>query len=177
MAATSASLRPAPPAWLVEAARDTGTLTAELRLVPNQPIVFKDDPARKAALGGRLHRLHVGQVPAHRRRALAGPPADDEERRARDGCGHRIRRVPAGGGIKVGRFVVSGASKRGWTTWTTAAVDPRVIAIAPAVIDMLNVEPSFVHHYRAYGAWSEAVKDYVAAGHHGLDGHAAVPQR
>ena len=51
----------------------------------------------------------------------------------------------------VDRFVVAGASKRGWTTWTTAAVDPRVVAIAPIVIDVLNVEPSFEHHYRAYG--------------------------
>ena len=33
-----------PPAWLVDAARDTGTVTAELRLVPNQPVVFTDDP-------------------------------------------------------------------------------------------------------------------------------------
>ena len=36
-----------PPAWLVDAARDTGTITAELRLVPNQPVVFMDDPAKK----------------------------------------------------------------------------------------------------------------------------------
>lgn len=36
-----------PPAWLLDAARNTGTVTAELRLVPNQPIVFKDDPTRK----------------------------------------------------------------------------------------------------------------------------------
>src|SRR5204863_3096679 len=69
-----------------------------------------------------------------------------------------------GGNNKVSRFVVSGASKRGWTTWTTAAVDTRVVAIAPAVIDLLNVEPSFIHHYRAYGAYSDAVKDYVEQG-------------
>ena len=25
---------------------------------------------------------------------------------------------------------------------------------------MLNVEPSFEHHYRAYGFWAPAVKDY-----------------
>ena len=71
---------------------------------------------------------------------------------------------PAGGAHRVARFVVSGASKRGWTTWTTAAVDRRVIAIAPEVIDLLNVEPSFVHHWQAYGKWSEAVQDYVDRG-------------
>ena len=32
-------------------------------------------------------------------------------------------------------FVVSGESKRGWTTWTTAAVDPRVVAMIPIVMD------------------------------------------
>ena len=36
-----------PTAWLAEMARDTGTVVAELRLVPNQPVVFKDDPAHK----------------------------------------------------------------------------------------------------------------------------------
>ncbi len=66
-----------------------------------------------------------------------------------------------GGGVKVDRFVVSGGSKRGWTTWTTAAVDKRVVAIMPAVIDLLNLEASFIHHWRAYGFWAPAVKDYV----------------
>ena len=58
--------------------------------------------------------------------------------------------------------MVCGGSKRGWTTWTTAAVDKRVVAIVPFVIDMLNVEPSFVHHWEAYGFWAPAVGDYVA---------------
>ncbi len=66
--------------------------------------------------------------------------------------------------VAVRRFVVSGGSKRGWTTWTTAAVDARVVAIAPAVIDVLNVVPSFEHHWRAYGFWAPAVDDYVAQG-------------
>ncbi len=57
----------------------------------------------------------------------------------------------AGGATKVDKFVVAGGSKRGWTTWTTAAVDKRVVAISPMVIDLLNIVPSFIHHYRAYG--------------------------
>ena len=36
-----------PPAWMVDLARDTGTVVTELRMVPNQPIVFVDDPQGK----------------------------------------------------------------------------------------------------------------------------------
>jgi PhoPQ-activated pathogenicity-related protein len=61
----------------------------------------------------------------------------------------------------VQKFFISGASKRGWTTWTTAAVDNRVMGMAPLVIDILNLVPSFDHHYKVYGDWSPAVNDYV----------------
>jgi PhoPQ-activated pathogenicity-related protein len=63
--------------------------------------------------------------------------------------------------VAVDKFFVAGGSKRGWTTWTTAAVDPRVIAIAPLVIDMLNLIPSFIHHYEVYGFYAPAVGDYT----------------
>jgi PhoPQ-activated pathogenicity-related protein len=66
-----------------------------------------------------------------------------------------------GGAAKVNSFVVSGASKRGWTTWTTAVVDQRVVAIIPMVIDILNVQTSMLHHYNAYGFWAPAIQDYV----------------
>lgn len=153
-----------PPGWLLDAARETGTVTAELRLVPNQPVVFTDDPARKPRVEDDFIAytwdkfLRTGDE-----RWPARLPMTKSAVRAMDAV-TAFAASPEGGGNKVGRFVVSGASKRGWTTWTTAAVDQRVIAIAPAVIDLLNVEPSFVHHYRAYGEWSNAVQDYVDHG-------------
>ena len=69
-----------------------------------------------------------------------------------------------GGKRIVDKFVVAGGSKRGWTTWTSAIVDSRVIAIMPIVIDMLNVSESFKHHFSVYGAYSMAVLDYVISG-------------
>ena len=63
---------------------------------------------------------------------------------------------------KINRFLVSGASKRGWTTWMTGALqDPRVEAIAPMVIEMLNMPASLDYQKEIYGAYSEEIHDYV----------------
>lgn len=66
--------------------------------------------------------------------------------------------------LTINQFVLSGASKRGWTTWLTSAVDERVCATIPIVFDALNLVQSFRHHYGAYGFWSEAVEDYEDMG-------------
>jgi PhoPQ-activated pathogenicity-related protein len=58
-------------------------------------------------------------------------------------------------------FLVSGASKRGWTTWLTAAADPRVKAIAPLVFDTLNMQAQLPHQVKSYGRYSEMIDDYV----------------
>jgi PhoPQ-activated pathogenicity-related protein len=58
-------------------------------------------------------------------------------------------------------FVVTGGSKRGWTTWLTAAVEPRVKAIAPLVIDTLNMQAQLPHQLKSYGRYSEMIDDYV----------------
>jgi PhoPQ-activated pathogenicity-related protein len=155
---------PAVSGWLADVARDTGTVVAELRMVPNQPVVFTDDPQRKpryeddfiAYTWDTFLRTGDDRWPARL-------PMTKAAVRAMDAI-TAFAATPDGGAARVERFVVSGGSKRGWTTWTTAAVDRRVIAIAPAVIDLLNIEPSFVHHWRAYGFWAPAIQDYVDHG-------------
>ena len=68
-------------------------------------------------------------------------------------------------GHSVENFVVSGASKRGWATWLTAATgDPRVKAIAPMVIDILNMPVNLQYQLDNYGEYSEQIQDYVNLG-------------
>ena len=63
-------------------------------------------------------------------------------------------------GYNLEKFTVTGASKRGWTTWLAGAVDNRVVAIAPMVIDMLNMGPQIALQKESFGDLSEQISDY-----------------
>jgi PhoPQ-activated pathogenicity-related protein len=146
---------------LAEMAQRTGTIVSELRMVPNQPLTFSDGKPRVEddLIAYTWDKFLNGGDDQW----LARLPMTKAAVRAMDTV-QAFAQSPEGGRRALTRFVVSGGSKRGWTTWTTAVVDSRVVAIIPLVIDMLNLEPSFVHHYRAYGFWAPAVKEYDAMG-------------
>jgi PhoPQ-activated pathogenicity-related protein len=64
----------------------------------------------------------------------------------------------------IDKFIVAGASKRGWTTWLTAAVDQRIKAIAPVVIDTLNMRAQMPRQLQAFGDYSSRLTPYSSRG-------------
>lgn len=149
-------------ARLAGIAMETKSVVAELSMVPNQALRFVGDGEDRKedsliAFGWDKH-LRGG-----RDEWLARLPMTKSAVRAMDTVTDFLAKKD-GGSVAVERYVVAGGSKRGWTTWTTGAVDKRVEAIIPIVIDMLNVVPSFEHHYRVYGFFAPAVGDYVEMG-------------
>lgn len=147
---------------MVYTALSTNSIVADLHNIPFQPIRFLEDE--------RLEERYEDDLIAYGWRQFLEGGALDED-------AIWLSRLPMTKAairamdtvtdfastelnLVVDNYVVAGGSKRGWTTWTTAIFDERVIAIAPAVIDMLNMIPSFEHHWQAYGEWSPAIREY-----------------
>ncbi len=137
----------------------TKSVVAELKQVPNQPLVFHGDG--KPRVEDDLIGYTWDQfIKTGDERWPARGPMTKAVVRAMDTV-ESLLASEEGGKFKVDQFVVAGGSKRGWTTWMTAAVDKRVIAIAPLVIDVLNMDVSMRHHFAAYGFWAPAIEEYV----------------
>lgn len=135
-----------------------GSVVAVVRQVPNQPLYFSDEVdnprTEDEILSYSMDKfMDTGDEywPVHLAMTKSAV-------RAMDAVQEFLSKSKD---LQIDDFIVMGGSKRGWTTWLTAAVDPRVKAILPISADLLNLKDQFNHHWDAYGFYTEAVSDYV----------------
>jgi len=150
-----------PDATLSQFSVITRTVVAALRTVPSEPLTFTDETTSRTedeiiAYSFDKYLNHQGD-PGNETWPVLIAMAKSAVR-AMDTIQDFVPQVFAG--AHVDDFLITGYSKRGWTTWLTAAVDDRVRAIIPGVFDNLNQGIQMVHHYGVYGFFSPAVHDY-----------------
>lgn len=138
----------------------TRTVVVVIDDVPNQYVTFNDAqaPMREdfAVAHTWAHWLRneaaAAELPLHVPMAAAASRAMDLA-------------AEALADLRIERFIITGASKRGWSAWLTALADDRVIAIVPSVIDVLDTSEMLVGLRKRYGgAWPVALWPYQAAG-------------
>ncbi|CAM6022213.1 unnamed protein product [Sphagnum balticum] len=136
----------------------TNTIAAVLYQVPNQPCGFSDDewhPRSEDDIiaytwAHFIRNPEEVEWPLHIPMTKAAVRAMDTLQTY--ACKHLK--------IQIESFVVAGASKRGWTTWLTAAVDKRVVGIAPIVMDALQFVDNLHHYYKSFGGWPWSFEPY-----------------
>ncbi len=143
----------------IEMAKTTNSVVAELRMVPNQPLVLNKDGKPRSEddllAYGWVKYMDTGDP-----LWIVRLPMVKSAVRAMDTI-TALLASEKGGKVDVKTFVVAGGSKRGWTTWLTGAVDKRVVAVVPIVIDVVNVKACSINHFCAYGFWAPAIGDYT----------------
>jgi PhoPQ-activated pathogenicity-related protein len=141
-------------ALAVATALQTRCVVADLRQIPNEPLLFASDPQQKPRAEDDLiaygyHRfmvtLDVEWIPLL--------PMAKAVVKAMD----TVQSVHP----FVARFVLAGWSKRAWCLLTGGVTDARVVAVAPMVMEISNTLAVLEHMWRVYGFWPPAVQPYV----------------
>jgi PhoPQ-activated pathogenicity-related protein len=135
-----------------------GTVVVKVSQIPNQPLYFTDELDRRRTEDEIIAYSFDKFLDTGDEEWPLLLPMTKAAVRAMD----TVQDFMINKGKRIDDFVVIGGSKRGWTTWLTAAVDRRVKAIGPASIDLLNIQSQFTHHYEALGFYTPAIEDYVA---------------
>jgi PhoPQ-activated pathogenicity-related protein len=141
-------------------ARATGTVVAELKQVPNQPLVFHNDGHPRVE-DDLIAETFVRYLKTGDENWPLLLPMVKSVAKAMDVAQAFAAREWH---TSPEKFIVAGASKRGWTTWLTAAVDRRVSAIAPVVIDVLNMRAQMSQQVQSLGGYSVRLTPYSSRG-------------
>ncbi len=139
---------------------DTNSVIAELGQTPNQPIRFADTPEVARSEDDMIAYLQARYDPAANPEALPRLPMVKSGTAAMTAV-QQFLASDAGGERSIDGFVVSGGSKRGWTSWLVGLLDERVVGMIPIVINVLDVDATTRHHWETMGYFSPALGDYV----------------
>jgi PhoPQ-activated pathogenicity-related protein len=134
-----------------ELAAQTGATVALVRHVPNQPLFGHSEDALIAYTFEQYLATRDADWPLLFPMTKAAIQAMD----AVEQLARQEHREPPRS------FVVTGASKRGWTTWLAAVADRRVAAIVPVVFDNLNFGPQMENQLTVWGRYSDMLGDYT----------------
>ncbi|KJE95729.1 AprA [Capsaspora owczarzaki ATCC 30864] len=140
-------------------------VAAHLTSIPNEPIVFTSDPTQASRSEDAIIAFTWEHFIFNKNDSfwLAHLPMTKASVRALDTMTSFVGSL-GGKAIAPTQFIVAGASKRGWTTWLTGAVDKRVVGIVPIVSPFGNLVPQMNTMFQAYGNFSFALDDYMNAG-------------
>ena len=155
----------------------SGSPIALLKTVPSEPLVFKDEVTEATSQEESLilrSRSEDAIIAYTYRKYMEGYKAGTPDTtwpllfamaksavKAMDAVQEVATNPDMGLNDPIRDFVISGASKRGWTTWMTGITDCRIKGIAPIVIDVLNMDKQMEHHRKAYGYWAPSIYDYA----------------
>ncbi|MCY1408553.1 PhoPQ-activated pathogenicity-related protein [compost metagenome] len=148
------------PAVLKQIALKTRTLVAVVSDVPNQALLFSDDRQWRAEDVAVAHTWkHFLGSPEQNKVLVLHVPMAGVTGRVMDLVQQQL---PA---YHFQKFILAGASKRGWAAWLAALADARVSALAPAVIEIADGRRMLEQLQRNYGGhWPVALHPYHAAG-------------
>jgi PhoPQ-activated pathogenicity-related protein len=137
----------------------TSSIAAQVSQVPNQPLVFADEPQIARTEDDLVAYSWDTAMGTGDYTWAAYLPMAKSVIKAMDAI--QLAASDLNLSQTPDEFVLTGFSKRGGITWLSAAVDSRVIAIAPGVFDTLNLAASIENHRLTYGDFGEVYTNYI----------------
>ncbi|EJV6180597.1 PhoPQ-activated pathogenicity-related family protein [Salmonella enterica] len=132
-----------PQETLASISRDTNTIVISVSDIPNQYLTFQDDkkPLKEDESVSRSWALFM-EAPEQRKLMPLNIPMVTALSQAMRLAKKELTQW------NINSFIITGISKRGWTTWLSAIADPDVEAIVPFAIDLLDIDASLEHIYQ-----------------------------
>lgn len=146
-------------------AHNTGSIAVVIYQIPNCPIVYPSDPSGKKRTEDAMIAwawLQFIKDPHHDPEWIPRLPMTKAGMQCMRAVQEYLEQQKL---AQIKGWVVSGASKRGWTTWTVGAVTCEscvtILAIAPLVPIVPDIIAEVHRQWRSYGGFTFAFKDYT----------------